>query len=202
MFVQVIQGTTRDHEGLRRQLDRWQAEVAPGARGYLGSTGGVTEEGTVVVLARFDSAEAARANAARPEQDAWWNETAKYFEGDVTFRDCTDVETTLAGGSDDAGFVQVIQGTASDRARLLALEAKWMPKMAEVRPDLIGSLRAWDGDQFTEAVYFTSEAAAREGERRTDETRPPEAAAEFEEYGTLVADMTYTDLRDPWLHTP
>lgn len=200
MFIQVIQGTTRDGEGLRRQFDRWQQELAPGTPGYLGSTGGVTEEGRVVVLARFESEEAARANSGRPEQDAWWNETAKYFEDGAAFRDCRDVDTTLDGGSDDAGFVQVIQGRALDRARLLAIEEKWEPKMKELRPDLIGSVRAWDGDFFTEAVYFTSEAAARQGESRTNEAATPETAAEFEEYGSLVEDMAYTDLRDPWLY--
>jgi hypothetical protein len=203
MFIQVIQGSTRDPEGLRRQIDRWREEIAPGANGYLGSTGGITESGTVVSLARFESEEAARANSGRPEQDAWWNETSKYFEGDVTFSDFTDVETTLEGGSDAAGFVQVIQGTVTDRQRLTALEAKWMPAMAEARPDLIGSVRAWDGDRFVEAAYFTDEASARAGESSMNEVgAAPEAAAEFEEYGALMGDVTYTDLRDPWLHTP
>ena len=203
MFVQVIEGSTRDTEGLRNQLDRWAREVAPGAAGYLGSTGGITEEGTVVVLARFESEAAARASSARPEQDAWWNETAKHFEGEVTFRDLSDVETALGGGSDEAGFVQVMRGRAHDRARLTALEAKWMPAMAAARPDLIGVVRGWEGDVFTQAAYFTSEAAARAGEA----AEPPSGAsaedlAELREFGSLMGEMTYTDLRDPWLHTP
>jgi len=202
MFIQVIQGSTRDPQGLRRQLDRWAEELAPGAAGYLGTTGGVTEEGTVVLMARFDSAEAARANSARPEQGAWWQDTEKYFEGDVTFRDCAEGELTLGGGSDEAGFVQVIQGSATDPARIREIEAKWESQMKEVRPDLIGSVRGWDGDHFTEAAYFTSEAAAREGEARVKEMATPDVASEFEEYGSLVPDMTYTDLRDPWLFTP
>lgn len=197
MFVQVIQGRTTDAEGLRRQLDRWDEEVGRQAGGFLGSTGGVADDGTVIMLARFESEDAARANSGLAEQDSWWNETAKYFEGDVTFRDCTDVDTTLGGGSDSAGFVQVMQGRALDRARLTELEQELTAKLTELRPDVIGSLRAWDGDHFTEAIYFTSEAEARAGEAKMTETATPEMA----EFGSLVEDMTYIDLKEPWLRS-
>lgn len=127
----------------------------------------------------------------------WWNETAKYFDGDVTFRDCKEVDTTLAGGSDDAGFVRVMQGRARNRDRLRALEAEFMPRMSELRPDVIGSVRAWDGDFFTEAIYFTSEAEARKGES----SMPEDGGEEFEEYASLVEELTYIDLKDPWLRS-
>jgi hypothetical protein len=197
MFVQVIQGKTRDADALRRQFDRWQRDLGSGAKGYLGTTGGVADDGTAIVLARFNSEEAARANSDRPEQGAWWNETAKYFDGDPTFRNCTEVDTTLAGGSDDAGFVQVMQGRATNRDRLRELEAQFMPRMTEQRPDVIGSLRGWDGDMFTEAIYFTSEADARKGES----SMPEDGAQDFEEYASLVEGLTYIDLKDPWLHS-
>lgn len=197
MFIQVIQGKANDPDGLRRQFDRWQQELRPGAKGYLGSTGGVADDGTAIVLARFESEEAARANSDRPEQGAWWNETAKYFDGDPAFRNCTEVDTILAGGSDDAGFVQVMQGRVKNRDRLRELEAELMPKMAEQRPDVIGSVRGWDGGHFTEAVYFTSEADARKGETST----PGDGAEDFAEYESLVESLTYIDLKDPWLHT-
>ena len=164
MFIQVIQGHTEDAAGLRGQLDRWHERLGSGAAGYLGTTGGVAEDGTAVVLARFESEEAARTNSDRAEQGEWWAETAKCFSGEVTFRDCADVDTLFAGGSDDAGFVQVMQGRSRDRERLRALEQAFEPRMSELRPDVIGSVRGWDGDQFTEAIYFTSEADAREGE--------------------------------------
>jgi hypothetical protein len=197
MFIQVIQGKTSDADGLRRQFDRWQQDLGSGAKGYLGTTGGVADDGTAIVLARFNSEEAARANSDRPEQGAWWNETAKYFDGDPTFRNCTEVDTTLAGGSDDAGFVQVMQGRATNRDRLRELEAQFMPRMTEQRPDVIGSLRGWDGDMFTEAIYFTSEADARKGES----SMPEDGAQDFEEYASLVEGLTYIDLKDPWLHS-
>ena len=200
MFVQVIKGRTSDADGLRRQFDRWTEEVGGAAKGYLGTTGGVAPDGTAIFLARFESEDAARANSGRPEQDSWWNETSKYFDGDVTFRDCREVDTLQAGGSDSAGFVQIMQGRCKDKVRLAALEAEWMPKMAELRPDVIGSLRAWDGDYFTEAIYFTSEAEARKGEAAMNEQ--PGGDTDMSEYTALVEDLTYIDLPDPWLRTP
>ena len=196
MFIQVIQSSTKDADGLRRQFDRWAQEIGSGAKGYLGTTGGVAEDGTAIFLARFETEEAARANSERPEQGSWWDETAKYFDGEVTFRDCTDVDTTLKGGSDSAGFVQVMQGRVKDRTRLQGLEAEFMPKLAETRPDLIGTIRAWDGDLFTEAIYFTSEAEAREGEKQMAN------GDDFAEFESLLDDMRYIDLKDPWLRSP
>src|ERR1700747_4456 len=67
MFVQVIQGHVSDAAQARAQLDRWAEEVAPGAVGWLGSTSGVTDDGRLVALARFESDEAARPNSDRPE---------------------------------------------------------------------------------------------------------------------------------------
>lgn len=198
MFIQVIEGTTSDPEGLRRQDERWQQELRPGAEGFLGRTGGVGADGRVILIARFEDEAAAKANSERPEQGAWWAETAKYFDAEPTFRDCSDVEIFQDGGSDDAGFVQVMQGTVSDRARLAAIEAKLMPKMVELRPDVIGSVRAWDGSHYTEAIYFRSEAEARKGEASMSGDLGDEAMTE---YLSLVDGVTYLDLTDPWLRT-
>jgi hypothetical protein len=197
MFIQVIQGKTSDAEGLRRQFDRWQDEVKPVAAGYLGTTAGITEDGTVFVLARFESEEAARANSGRPEQDAWWSETAKYFEGTPSFKDYTDVDVTQGGGSNDAGFVQIMQGRVRDAARVREMEAEFMPKMAEMRPDVIGSVRGWDGNSFTQALYFTSEAEARAGEKRMGDAGGAEEG--FTEYMSQLESIDYLDLKDPIL---
>ena len=198
MFIQVIQGKVNDAEGFRQQFDKWREQLQAGAKGYLGTTGGITEDGTAIFLARFESQDAARANSDRPEQGTWWEETAKYFDGEPTFRDCPEVDTQLDGGSDDAGFVQVMQGRAKDKDRLRAMEEEFMPTLRELRPDLIGSVRAWDGDHFSEAIYFKSEAEAREGESKMSSER----SQEFEEYMSLVEDVTYLDLKDPWLLSP
>src|SRR5258708_7296874 len=116
MFVQVIKGRTTDSNGLRRQVDHWVADLRPGAIGYLGSTLGIADDGTFILFARFDDDTAAKANAARPEQGAWWNETVKHLDGEPSFRESSDVATLLDGGSDRARFVQVMEGTVKDRA--------------------------------------------------------------------------------------
>src|SRR5262245_34532435 len=137
MFVQVIKGRTSDAAGLRRQLDRWKAEVKPGAIGYEGSTGGIANDGTCILFARFSDEKSAKANAVRPEQGAWWEETAKYFDGEATFRESSDVTTLFAGGSNQAGFVQVLDGTVVDRAKAEAMEtSEMLEQLHAVRPDL------------------------------------------------------------------
>ena len=117
MFVQVIMGKVSDAGALRAALDRWIRDLAPGAVGWLGSTSGVADDGTGITFARFASREAAQRNSERPEQHQWWMETSKLFSGEVTFHDCDDAMTWMDGGSDDAGFVQVMTGRVSDPQR-------------------------------------------------------------------------------------
>ena len=45
MFVQVIEGRVRNPDAVKSALDEWLRDVAPGAIGWLGSTGGVTTTG-------------------------------------------------------------------------------------------------------------------------------------------------------------
>jgi hypothetical protein len=199
MFVQLIEGTTSDPDGLRRQLETWEREVKPGAIGFLGSSGGVADDGTFFMAARFESPEAAKRNSDRPEQDTWWKETEKYLDG-VTFVESTDVETWGAGGSDEAGFVQVMQATTTDPARLKALDDEFQRTMGSMRPDIIGGLTIDHGaGRTTSIAYFTSEAEAREGERKE---MPPEMAKVFSEWQSLMQDTRYIDLTDPFLSSP
>lgn len=144
MFVQIIEGRTTDPEGLSRQGERWQAELRPGATGFLGVTSGVTEDGRAITIVRFDSEESARANSERPEQGAWWADTAKYYNGDVTFTETSDVQEFLGGGTDDAGFVQVMKIAGVDRA-WVDRQDQAMPRVAGFRPDLLGVFRIWTG---------------------------------------------------------
>jgi hypothetical protein len=194
MFIQVIQGKTKDKAGLARRNDLWEAELAPGAKGYLGMTGGVADDGTVILLARFDSEASATANSNRAEQGSWWSETAKYFDGDVTFRNCADVDIEQIGDLDSAGFVQIMQGTSSDKARVRKLGPQLTSKMAELRPDVLGTVIAWDADQFTQVVYFRSEAEARQGEQKMGD-----APRELQEVMELAPAASYVDLKEPWI---
>lgn len=201
MFVQVIQGQATDAEQLRAALDRWVQELAPGASGWLGSTAGVTDDGRFVALARFESEEAARRNSDRPEQGTWWAETSKLLTGEATFRDGRDVVVDLNGEPDDAGFVQIIQGRGSDPARARELMGQNTAEWAAFRPDIIGSVAVdHDGGAYTMALYFTSEAAAREGERKEP---PPELKAQMEQMDALhVGTPEFFDLKQAWLYSP
>ncbi|HSV66461.1 MAG TPA: hypothetical protein VLJ59_11220 [Mycobacteriales bacterium] len=125
MFVQVVQGRVSDAAEVRAALDRWFEELAPGTTGWLGTTAGVSDDGVFVALARFESEDAARRGGDRPEQHQWRMEVAKLFSGEVTYHDCRQVVTFGRGGSDDAGFVQVIQGRVRDVDRMRALNEQF-----------------------------------------------------------------------------
>lgn len=199
MFVQVIQGQVSDVGQVRAALDRWARDLAPGAHGWLGSTAGVTENGRFIALARFESEEAARRNSERPEQDQWWTETARLFSGEVAFRDSSDVTVDVIGDPDEAGFVQVMQGRGSDPDRARELMEQDSAEWAAFRPDIIGSVAVGHGGgSYTMAAYFTSEEAAREGERKEP---PAHLKAQMEEMNSLnVGTPEFFDLRQPWLY--
>nr|MBA3621905.1 hypothetical protein [Euzebyales bacterium] len=115
------------------------------------------------------------------------------------FHDCTLVDLVNDGGSDDAGFVQVIQGKVTDVDRARELDRETQDQMNDVRPDVIGGVVAWhpqDG-RFTNAMYFTSEAEARAKEQETSN------APEFEEYmrqwqAIADGDPKFLDIAEPW----
>jgi hypothetical protein len=197
MFIQVVQGRVIDADDLHEALERWERELSPHAVGWLGTTAGVTDDGMFVNVARFADRQAARRNSERAEQSQWWIHTAKLFPGEVTFHDCDEVIPYLRGGSDEAGFVQVIQGRVRDPARLREVLLGGQDALAGFRRDLIGGTAALHGDGgCTETAYFTSELAARQGERKT----PPQ---QLQEWNDLFAGQPdYFDLRDPWLYSP
>jgi hypothetical protein len=196
MFIQVISGTVTDADAMERLVERWEQELRPGAAGYLGTTSGVTDDGRFVVLARFESPEAARTNSDRPEQGEWWAEMEK-ATNDVTVHDCSRIETLFGGGKDDAGFVQVMQGRIKDPAKadaVFARSAEAEQVLREARPDLVGEVVAIhdDGDGYTDAVYFSSEAAAR-----ANESKPlsADAQAMFDELMSALDITEYLDLK-------
>ncbi len=201
MFAQIIQGKTSNPEALRAAVDRWMQDLAPGATGWLGSTGGVTEDGRFIAAVRFESEEAARRNSERPEQDQWWAETEKLFDGGATFRDSSDVTVDLHGDPDQAGFVQIMQGRSTDPARAKQLMDQDGDKWAALRPDMIGSVGVGhDGGAYTMIMYFTSEAEAREGERKEV---PLELRANMEEMDKLsVGETEFFDLKQPAIRSP
>lgn len=197
MFLQVLEGKVRDADLLSKQMEVWRSDVKPGAIGFLGSTGGVTADGKSIVIARFESEEAAMKNSHRPEQDAWWQATAPAFDGEPTFTNCSEVDVFLGGGSNDAGFVQIMKGQATDQAKLRALGQEMEDQMPEMRPDVLGGYVGWHGERgFVQVIYFTSEAEARKAEASDSESGdgPPD------EWSALIdGEMEFIDLSEPML---
>ncbi len=198
MFIQVIQGRCSRQEELRAMTDRWVADVAPGAIGWLGGTFGFTDEGDAVSVVRFESREAAQANAERPEQQAWWSEMEALFDGPVEFHDCDRVVLMMGGGSDEAGFVQVVRGSLDDPDALEAGMHEMETLLHEARPEILGSTFAIEPDgTFTETVAFTDEAAAREGESKAMPATG-RTADSMRRWDEMVHDMRFLDLHRPW----
>ena len=200
MFIQVIQGQATNPDGIRAELDRWKADLQRGADGWLGSTSGVTDDGRFIAVVRFASEELARRNSDRPEQGTWWNQLAEHL-AEVAFHDSTRVHTYKEGGSDEAGFVQVIQGHSPDMERLAALGRAQEAEMAEQAPHILGMTVAEHADRpgdFTQTVSFTSEEEARRFERE----QPVESDPNFAEFSSLMTDLRYFDLRNPRLESP
>lgn len=196
MFVQIIEGQTSDAAALTARGESWQEELAPGAVGYLGVTSGVTADGRAITIVRFQDEASATANGNRPEQGEWWAETAKLYDGEPTFTNSSEVDEWGGGGSNDAGFVQVMKSTGVDRAKVEAMDRAFEPHM-HLRPDLLGGIRIWTGpDSCVDVAYFTSEAEAREGEKAE---MPPELASVMEQMAEGLGTTEYLDLTDPQL---
>lgn len=197
MFVQMIEGNTDDPEALRQCVERWERDLRPGAIGYLGSTGGVSDDGRVVLLARFTDQDAAQANAARPEQGEWWSEMERCFSGPVAFHETDDVAEMRHGDAQRARFVQVMEGHVTDRARADRLQGQADPVLASMRPELLGTTTAYfDDGEFASVAYFTSEDEARRNEQHAP---PEELADQMAEWGRVMEVEEYIDLTRPVL---
>lgn len=199
MFIQVITGKVTDEKEFNRVADRWDAELRPAAKGFLGGTGGVTDDGRFVVVARFESEAAARANSERPEQGKWWAEMERCITS-PKFAETTDMFTLLGGGKDDAGFVQVMLGRVTDADAFRKIHSRlgeFEAVMSKARPDVIGEMVAVHPDgTYCDVVYFTSEAAAREGEANW-ENASGEAKQLLDELMATITVDDYLDLRKP-----
>jgi hypothetical protein len=196
VFIQIIQGGCSREDEMHAMLDRWRAECEPGAEGWLGGTYGFTDDGMFVGVVRFESEELARRNSDRPQQSAWWRECEQLFDGPVEFHDCRDVMLMLEGGSDDAGFVQVVRGRIDDPERVRSMMQEMSSMLHEARPEIIGATIAIEDDgTFTETVAFTDEATAREGERK-------EPSEDMRAMMNTMQMTEFLDLHHPWFASP
>jgi hypothetical protein len=198
VFIQIIQGKCSRPEELQALAERWRTELAPGATGWLGGTYGFTDDDMFVGVVRFESREAAMANSERPEQGEWAGQMMALMDGPVEFHDCDDVTMMLDGGSDRAGFVQVIRGKVTEPDRLKALMSD-TDMLHEARPDILGATLAIEADgTFTETIAFTSEAEARAGEKKEMPDMPAEVRDAME---MAMKDATFYDLHHPWFES-
>lgn len=196
MFIQMIQGPCTRQDEAHQLLDEWRRDLAPSATGWLGGTYGFTDDGQLIGVVRFESREAAMANSDRPEQGEWAAKMAEVMDGPMEFHDCDDVTLLFDGGSDDAGFVQIIRGRVDDPSRLKAMMTTDTTQLHEMRPEILGGTLAIEADgSFIETVAFTSEAEARKGEQ----IEPPAEVRRELDYA--MKDATFYDLHRPWFES-
>ncbi len=196
MFIQIIQGRCNDADRIHRLIDEWRDTIGSTAPGWLGGTYGVTDAGEFVAVVRFDSREAAAANSDKPEQGEWWAKMETCFDGEATFHDCDNAMMFLGGGSDDAGFVQIIQGRVTDTEKFRRFMEQPMDGLQEARPEIIGGTIAMEPDGwFTQTVCFRSEEEARAGEQQE---MPTEMQGQYQEEMAEMQDVKYLDLHHPW----
>jgi hypothetical protein len=201
MFIRIIQGRATNPPGIRRDLGRWQRQLAADADGWLGSTAGITQDGWSITVVHFASEAHARRNSDRPEQREWWRDASQHLAR-VTVHEAPKVHTYRDGGSDQAGFVQVIQGHTDDLATMAGLGRDREKILAQQAPYILGMAVAEHADRpgdFTQIVYFTSEQDAR---RFAQE--PPAAADEpvLAQLRSLMTSARCFDLRDPQMLSP
>jgi hypothetical protein len=189
VFVQVITAAVADEDGVRRALAEWRRELLPGAPGYLGTTAGVTVDGTMVLITLFDSPDAAERNSDRPEQALWWDELAQYLSADPYVIDSTDVRSWKDSELDRAALVQVTIGHSPDPDALFELTDGSTGVLREL-PEIIGtSFTAFGLGGYVRTVYLSAADAASACAEAVDGARGLH----------LLDDALVLDLYDPIL---
>jgi hypothetical protein len=200
MFIRVIQGRATNPPGIRRDLGRWQRQLAADADGWLGSTTGITEDGWSVTVVRFASEAQARRNSDRPEQREWWRDASQHLAR-VAVHDASKIHLDQDDGAEQAGFVRVTQGHSDDLERMVHARPG-QEVLAGDAPQILGMTVAEHADRpgdFTQIVYFSSEQDAR----RLEQEPPIEAEEPGQAHRRgLMADLRTFDLRDPQMLSP
>ena len=118
------------------------------------------------------------------------------FDGEVTFHDCDNAMLFLGGGSDDAGFVQIIQGRITDPEKFRHFMEQPMDALQEARPEIIGGTIAMEPDGwFTQTV---ASAARRRPARARRRRCPSEIQQQYQDEMSSMQDVKYLDLHHPW----
>jgi hypothetical protein len=197
VFIQMVQGPCSRQVEMRMLVDRWCTRMAD-RPGWLGGTYGFTDDDRFMGIVRYDSEAACRDYGAEPDAGLWWAEAMELMDGDCEVHQSGDVTMMLDGGSDDAGFVQVMRGHVgnADLLRKMTGGTDMTNMLHAARPEIIGSTLAIEEDgSFIETVAFTDEMAARRGEQ----IQMPEEITQ--DRAEAIADVEFIDLHHPWFAT-
>lgn len=197
MFIQMVQGSCERQDDMRGIVDDWCTHMS-GQPGWLGGTYGFTDGGDFVGVVRYESQSAAQQACASDEAAMWWAAAEQCFSRQPELHQATDVNMMLDGGSDDAGFVQIMRGRVgnADKLRRMTTDTEMTTMLHQARPDIIGGTLAIEDDgHFIETIAFTSEDEARMGEQKE---MPAEVGADMAE---AMADVEYVDLHQPWFRS-
>jgi hypothetical protein len=94
-----------------------------------------------------------------------------------------------------------MQGRSSDPDKARELMAGAPADMWSSRPDILGTVSLdHEGGEWTMAIYFTSEEAAREGEQKEPSPEMQQMMKDLE--ALSIGEPTFFDLKDPWLAAP
>jgi hypothetical protein len=201
VFVQVVTGLVANPRVARAAVERWAVETGPLTPGWCGTTAGLAGDGLLVGVVRFADAASAWRALTNTDQRAWWDRASGIFTGPVVLCGSSDV-VMIGSGSDDAGFVQVVQGRTRDARRFRSLTRELGGRLIDLRPDILGYLVALHDEgrgAFTEVAWFTSEEEARTGGERD---APEDLAGLIDEEQGLLLDLEYLDVPVPWLSSP
>lgn len=194
MFIQMITGRCTAQDEMHAVVDAW-CEGMGSCEGWLGGTYGFTDDDMFVGVVRFTSAASYVECCSHDFAAGCWARALECFDGEPELHGSEDTTIMLSEAGDGAGFVQLIRGRATDPERLRAMvtDAEMTSMLREARPDIMGATLLIEEDgSFTETVCFTSEAAARIGERLE---MPGEVASVMQE---TMADLSFADLHEPW----
>jgi len=194
VFIQMVEGACSQQDDMRMLVDDWCGRMAD-EPGWLGGTYGFTDDGRFLGVVRYSSSAACEQLCAAADAGMWWASAEEMFDGSPEIHQSEDVMMMLNGGSDDAGFVQVMRGKVGnpDKLRRIMTDQDMTSMLHQARPDIIGATMLIEGDgSFTETVSFTDEDSARKGEAME---MPAEVTADLQE---AMAEVNYYDLHKPW----
>ena len=145
MFIQMVQGRCSRHDGMRDLVEDWCAMMAD-RPGWLGGTYGFTDDDRFLGIVRFDSAGACKEAASTSQAAILWAGAEDLFDGRPEIHESEDISMMLQGGSDSAGFVQVMKGRVADadRFRHFMTDTEMTSMLHEARPEIIGATLAME----------------------------------------------------------